>query len=119
MDNLKEFKDFVKENPNLLHYVSNGEMTWQKFYEMYDMYGASADIWEKYLNVVEEKVTEKPISTLAISDLIAWFKELDISKMQEGINSMQRVISVLQDLGNGDTVTDEYKPRPIYKHFED
>ena len=33
------FKMFVRKNPNLIKYVNNNEMTWQKFYEMYDLYG--------------------------------------------------------------------------------
>ena len=35
------------------------------------------------------------------------------------INSIQRVLSVLQELGTGKSNDSEYKPRPIYKHFED
>ena len=39
MSKLEEFKNFVKDNPKLINYVKNNEMTWQKFYEMYDIYG--------------------------------------------------------------------------------
>ena len=40
--------------------------------------------------------------------------------MQEGINSVQRVVGVLQDFGGKeDTIKPKYKPRPLYKHFED
>ena len=43
------FKMFVRKNPNLIKYVNNNEMTWQKFYEMYDLYGEDNSIWNKYL----------------------------------------------------------------------
>ena len=123
MNNLTEFKQFVKDNPSLVKYVKSGEMNWQKFYEMYDLYGQNNEIWNDYISVKNDNVsvTEKPISSLALSDLITWFKTMDVDKMQEGINSFQRVISVLQDLGNNNqsTTTSEYKPRPVYKHFED
>ena len=45
---------------------------------------------------------------------------MDFDRFQDGINSIQRVIGVLQDLGNKDTsIKPEYTPRPLYKHFED
>ena len=34
-----DFKLLVKKNPELIKFVKNNEMTWQKFYEMYDLYG--------------------------------------------------------------------------------
>ena len=33
----EEFKGFVQKNPKLIEYVRNNEMTWQKFYELYDL----------------------------------------------------------------------------------
>ena len=33
-----DFKNFVRTKPELIKYVKNGEMTWQKFYEIYDLY---------------------------------------------------------------------------------
>ena len=45
----EEFKEFVKKNPRLITYVKNNEMTWQKFYEMYDLYGETNDIWNEYI----------------------------------------------------------------------
>ena len=42
------FKAFVRSNPNLVNYVSTGEYTCQKFYEMYDIYGENSNIWNKY-----------------------------------------------------------------------
>ena len=42
-----EFKEFVKNNPRLLTYVNKNEMSWQKFYEMYDMYGSDNEVWKE------------------------------------------------------------------------
>lgn len=49
-------------------------------------------------------------------------KNINLDSLQRVINSLQRVIGVVKDLGNKDDTTvkkEEYKPRPIYKHFED
>ena len=45
MDTKEKFKIFVKKNPILIKYVQNGSMTWQKFYEIYDMYGEDNNAW--------------------------------------------------------------------------
>ena len=34
----ENFKIFAKNHPELLDYIKSGEMTWQKFYEIYDLY---------------------------------------------------------------------------------
>ena len=44
MDNLDNFKLFVKENPTFVRFIRDGSMTWQKFYELYDMYGENSTI---------------------------------------------------------------------------
>ena len=59
MDKKNEFKEFVKNNPSLLKFVNNEKMTWQKFYEMYDLYGENSEVWNEYIKPKqnEEKKT--------------------------------------------------------------
>lgn len=120
MSKLEEFKEFVKRNPELVKYVKNDEMTWQKFYEMYDLYGEEEDIWKDYRTVSE---STKAATTTTGFDFMNWLKNIDIDAFQENINSVKRVVGVLQDLNTNNNTTggtsSEYKPRPIYKHFED
>ncbi len=124
MANKEEFKEFVKKNPRLITFIKNGDMTWQKFYEIYDIYGDSSDAWKDYL-VSNENVSKAAVATtgaLGINDIFSWIKNINLDSLQEGVNSLQRVIGVVKDLGNKDDTTvkkEEYKPRPIYKHFED
>lgn len=114
MDTKEKFKLFVKRNPNLLKHVQSGEMSWQKFYEMYDMYGEDNDIWKNYLNDVS-------VSSAVSAGIFDIIKNLDFDSIQTGVNSMQRVVSLLQDMTVHDNKEkkQEYKPRPLYKHFED
>ena len=108
----EDFKKFVKENPRLLRYINNKEMTWQQFYEMYDMYGENNEVWDKYL-------TDKKDNN-NISDFLNYFKSINLDNVQEGINSIQRVLGVLGDIAGSKTVnTNNYEPKPIYKHFDD
>ena len=122
MSKLDQFKEFVKKNPNLVKYVKNNEMTWQKFYEIYDMYGEDTEVWEDYQKKEESVQDVSKTAAVGGFDLINWLKNIDIDSFQENINSVKRVVSVLQELGTKDTpssTTSNYKPRPIYKHFED
>jgi len=119
-----EFKEFVKKNPKLINYVKTNEMTWQKFYEMYDLYGEENDIWNEYIKkeVVEQsKTTTKASSTLfSFNEIVNWLKNVDLDGLQEGIGNVQRVLGVMQDFTKKDKVEKTtYKPRPLYKHFED
>lgn len=111
MSKIDDFKIFVKKNPNLVKYVNNGEMTWQKFYEMYDLYGEDNDIWKKYLTI--------SATSVGVADLLSYFKNINLDSIQNGVNNIQRVLGVLGDIKSNKETKDEYKPRPIYKHFDD
>ncbi len=119
----EKFKSFVRKNPSLIKYVNNNSMTWQKFYEMYDMYGESNDVWNNYLGTTSNNIVKT--STLSSSEnafreLVNTVKGINLEKVQKGINSLQKTISLVQELGSSNNTTPkEYERRPIYKHFED
>ena len=118
-----EFKAFVRKNPKLINYVKKGEMDWQKFYEIYDLYGEEETAWSSYLTKEETKTVATPTTTgLGFSQIMDFIKKIDLDSVQESVNSVQRVIGVIQDLNSKDNTKpkkEEYKPRPLYKHFED
>lgn len=125
----EEFKEFVRNNPKLISFVKNNEMTWQKFYEMYDLYGSEESVWKDYIGEknVENKAVENSVKTgvagLTLSEVVKWFKNVDLDGIQEGIGNVQRVLGVVQDFSKKDSsnqsIQSTYKPRPLYKHFED
>lgn len=123
MSKLEEFKTFVKDNPKLINYVKNNEMTWQNFYEMYDIYGKENSVWDEYLKEQqkEEKQTIKTNKT-TFNDILNMAKNMDVDKVQEGITSIQKAISLFSDLlikKDDNIPTNNYTPRPIYRSFED
>lgn len=113
MSTKENFKEFVKDHPNLLTHVNSGKMTWQKFYEMYDMYGADSNVWDEYLTIASAATTASTF------DLLGFLKTLDLDSIEEGINSVQRVVGLLQDMHAPTPNNEIKKPRPIYRHFED
>ena len=121
------FKSFVRKNPNLIKYVRTGEMDWQKFYELYDLYGEDDTAWSLYLKKektesqasINQETNKTAEGLLGMASLL---KGIDLNTVQNGVSSLQRVVGLLQELGTKspkEEVKPAYKPRPIYKHFED
>lgn len=116
---LDNFKNFVKERPNLAKYVNSGEKTWQDFYNMYELYGEKSEVWNDFLNS-----KTSPQNQMTIKDLFNMFKDIDISQFQDSISSMQKGIGYLENLikskeTNNIPKRSNYEARPMYKYFDD
>lgn len=123
MAKIDNFKLFVKNNPNLITYVKNNTMSWQKFYELYDLYGEDNSVWNEYLNkdiTVNSTKTESKKSS-KFSDILDMAKNLDTNKLQDSISSVQKAIGLIGDILVKDKKPDAstYNPRPIYRRFDD
>lgn len=147
MSKLEEFKKYVKKYPKLISYVKEGKMSWQDFYELYDIYGENDEVWSKY---VSESVsdgdnntntdTNKSINTDSVSsddsesskegsksitsvgDVVKMIKNMDVNKVQDGISSLQKAVDLFSTIFIKDgskTGGSTYTPRPIYRRFDD
>lgn len=122
----EDFKDFVRKNPNLINYVNNKEKTWQDFYEMYDLYGDDDNVWASYTTYdnsyydSDDRSFNNMKPEEAVKELVTMIKGIDLEKVRKGITSVQKTISLVQDLGIGKSSSvSDYQSRPIYRHFED
>ncbi len=121
----EDFKAFVRTKPELISYVSKGDMTWQKFYEIWSLYGEDSKVWDKYKN--KEDLNEKNNQSRAgesfsFSSLIDSIKKVDMNSVQKGIGSMQKAIELLQGLTSktsSNSASSTYQPRQLFKKFED
>lgn len=122
------FKQFVRTNPVLATYVNKGEVTWQRFYEMYDLYGENHSVWNQYLShdtrTASESIkttTVKEQSTLgdtSIKDIFNMVKSMDLDTVKKGVDGLQKAVGLLQEF-TGVKKQDQYQARPLYKHLED
>lgn len=113
------FKKFVRLHPELGNSVMDNKTSWQKLYELYEMYGEESNVWDKYIptnKIVEQSKT----SETSFGDLINMIRNVDLESVQKGVNNLQKTIGLLQDIGIGTkTKTPSYEPRPMYRYFDD
>ena len=100
-------------------------MSWQKFYEMYDIYGENNSVWLKYQEVGDtnsvKETTKKTTSTVgdtSLKDLFNMVKKIDLDSVKKGAEGLQKAIALVQDFGSSKP-TNNYQARPLYKHLED
>lgn len=119
----ENFKLFVKEHPEFVNYVNNGEMTWQKFYELYDMYGDNNDIWNKYLEVGDTRSsnTSSLLGDTSLKDIFNVVKQIDLDTVKRGVDGLQKAVGLIQDIAGNKNSNNQsnYQRRPMYKYFED
>ena len=111
MDNLDNFKSFVKSHPTFASFIKDGSMTWQKFYELYDLYGDNERVWKDYSK-------DSSLNVDKIKDMI---KSVDMESIKEHINTAQKALDIVQELTgkSSSTVSNITSPRPLNKFFED
>ncbi len=91
MTKLDNFKKFIASHPDFIDIVRNNETTWQKLYELYDIYGENEEIWSKYI-----KVSSK--DNFSIKGLLNTIKSIDVISLEENINSIQKAVSLVEEL---------------------
>lgn len=123
MNKKEEFKAFISNHPELISYVKDGSMSWQKFYEIYDIYGEKEDAWNRYFKEPEQRVQQSTSSSVA--GLADKLKNIDMNSIQEHIKTAQKALNLVQELTakGADNISDVIKgpttPRPLNKFFED
>lgn len=115
----EDFKLFAKKHPELVRFIKNGEASWQKFYEIYDIYGEEESAWQSYFT--KQTTTGTDYSFKSITDKI---KNIDLNSIQEHITTAQKALGIVQELtgkgtGAAAAATEVVNPRPINKIFED
>lgn len=115
MSKKDDFKNFVKTKPELVKHIEDGTMTWQKYYEIYDIYGENEKAWADYTRSAKASIPN-------IKNISELLKTIDVDSIQKHISTAQKAIGVVQDLATGKTTIPKKgptSPRPLNKFFED
>ena len=114
---LEAFKNFVKNNPYLINYVKNDKMTWQKFYEIYDLYGPLDSIWDDFKNNTTNSSNTSNIAN-TFKEIINLVKGIDLNSVQKALTSLDKAIEAFKGFNNNES-SEVYHERPKNKYFED
>ena len=103
------FKEFVSKKPYLADYVLKNNISWQQLYEIYDMYGESNEIWQKY------KPDDSKLNFLS---------KIDTDTLTKHIETAQKALSIISELTTktSDNIENNIKPsieRPINNLFKE
>ena len=114
------FKIFARNHPELAQSVLKDEVSWQKLYELYEIYGENSQIWDSYTSS-RSFVNKVKSTSSSFKDLFNAVKNIDLDSIQKGVTNLQKTIGLLQDIGltNKKPAVSNYEPRPMYKYFED
>ena len=88
----EKFIIYARKHPEFANYVLNGKTTWQQLYEIYEIYGENNNIIENYNN-------NSSIDLNSFKDVFKVIKNIDIDSIQNSIGSLQKTISLIQDIG--------------------
>lgn len=118
---IEKFKLFVRTKPELSLYVNNGTMTWQKFYEMWNLYGEENEIWNNYIKKEKISNTSSSSTSSTVSNIIDNLKNIDMNEVQKGVESVRKAIDLLQGfIGSGTSSNNKgYTPRNLFKKYDD
>lgn len=117
----EDFKAFASKHPELIRYIKNGDTTWQRLYEIYDIYGEQESAWKNYFS----KQTESKVNDYNFKNFTDKLKNIDFNSIQEHINTAQKALGIVQELTSkgatkaSDVLASATEPRPINKIFED
>lgn len=123
------FKRFVRSHPSLVSKVNAGDTTWQKLYEMYDLYGENHSIWNPYFSdsniggqdrgiADSSGNTQSTIGDTSLKEIFNMIKSMDLDTVKKGVDGLQKAVGLLQDLTTTKKEA-QYQARPLYRHLED
>ena len=87
MDNLDEFKAFLKTIPSIKEDVLNHRYTWQQIYEIYTMYGENDHFFDPYKN-----------HSVDFNGVLEIIKTVDLNALSSSLQSIEKVLGVVSNL---------------------
>ena len=110
MDKLDEFKSFIKDKQFLIEKVKSKEYTWQDLYEIYDLYGKEANVFNNNTSTTgEDKKMDNNDGRIA--NLLKAFEGVDVNKINDNLEGVRKILAVLGEFSKKDDV----KPKRTYE----
>ncbi|WP_160720204.1 YlbD family protein [Bacillus sp. USDA818B3_A] len=92
-----QFKEFVKNNPQIIKEVRSGKASWQELYEDWYLLGEEDERWG---NIGADKESESQTGQESkndwLSNIMGMVKKMDPNQMQSHINNLSQALGAVQ-----------------------
>lgn len=93
---VEKFKEFVKQNPQIIREVRLGNATWQDLYEDWYLLGEDDSRWDSFKENKGEKRTSEEKKSDWMGNIMGTLKHMDANQMQGYINNLSQALSAVQ-----------------------
>ena len=122
---VKEFKEFVRENPKIVKDVRNGHANWQDLFEDWYLLGEEDTRWDQYKDgnakSKENSINSEEKKSGWMDQVGEMVKKMDANQLQQHINSLsealgtvQGVLSQFQSNNRSTTVKNDTPSKPSH-----
>lgn len=109
MDKKEAFKEFLKNNKDLIKLVRDNKITYQKLFETYDIYGEDALVWNEIRNIKKNSV----------KDILGNLKNIDLDKLEDNVGSLEKALDFLEEIiTSRNDKKEERKSKPKKEEIE-
>lgn len=98
MKTKEEFKEFVNKNPEFAKSVIDGNISWQKLFELFTLYDEDSKVFDKYRKGSEEINSSKT----TISSILGLVKGINLENFQNNLTNIQKAVSFLEEFTRKD-----------------
>lgn len=107
MSKIESFKKFMYDHPEFVDYAKSNNISFQTYFELYDIYGEDESIWKKY-------TTKSIVDGINVKGLLNTIKNINLDSLEENISSIQKAVVLLEELTRkNDTFSGEVKEEKI------
>ena len=102
MSKIEDFKKFVSIHPEFIEEVQRNNITWQKLFELYDMYGENSSYWD---NINSSK------NTFDLKSLFNTIKNINLDSLEQNISSIQKAVGIVEEFTKPSKEEEKVKPK--------
>lgn len=113
MKSKEEFKIFVGKYPSFASHVLKGKTSWQKLFELYNLYDEDASVWDEYKSEVAERTAEKVASSVSFASIVNSLKGINLDSFQSNLSNIQKAVSFLEEFTRKDPKKEESKKSSV------
>lgn len=108
MSKIEDFKKFMYDHPEFVDYAKSNNISFQTYFELYDIYGEDESVWKKY-------TTKSVVDGINVKSLLNTIKNINLDSLEENISSIQKAVMLIEELTRkeGTNISESVKEEKI------